>query len=159
MAELRSRRRLTVLDGVRVLGRDVLIEAASKRDIDGLHAAADTQHWYIGSLGQLRHLQLEGCAPLAHHAEPVTLPLSIQLGSEVRAAARQQKTVNLGEESPPGAKLCDEREHEGNATEVFDGAHVPGPEEICGLAPAPLFSVTGVEIWCHADERFHWFSE
>jgi|KBSSwiStaDraftv2_1062776.scaffolds.fasta_scaffold00310_12 hypothetical protein len=38
---------------------------------------------------------------------------------------------------------------------LFDGPDVPCPQKVGGLAPTPLLPITGVEVWCDADDRFH----
>src|SRR5262245_62175703 len=155
MAELRGRSRLPMLQRLGKLRSNILIQAASERDVHGLHASTDSQDWYVSGPCQLSHLQLERCASLAHHTELVTLSFAVQFRSEVGTTASEQETVNLGEQTAPGRKVCYEREDNGDRAEVFDGTDVASTQKVSGLAPTPFFPLTGVEVWCHADERFH----
>ena len=86
-----------------VLGGDVLIQATAEGDVKRLHAAADTEERKIRGFGQLCHFQVEGGTPLAHHLKFISLPLAIELGSEVRTATRQKETIDVSEQTPAGA--------------------------------------------------------
>src|SRR5690348_11905228 len=156
MTELRGGCRLAVAKRVRPLRVDVLVEASAERHVERLHPAADAEYRKIRGLRQLRDLQLEGGPSVAHDMKLVPLTFAVQFRCEVRTAAGQEQTVDVAEETATGASIRHERKDDGNASKVFDCANVPGAQKVGRLSATPFLSITGVEIRCHADERFHW---
>jgi len=61
----------------------------------------------------------------------------------------------MGQQTTTSSQIRHQRKHERDTTQVFDRADIPCAQKIGGFSPAPFFSVTGVEVWRHADERFH----
>lgn len=59
------------------------------------------------------------------------------------------------ENMPSGGPVCVKRKDQRDATEFFDGTNIPCAQKISGLGSAPLFPVTGVEVWRDPDDRFH----
>ena len=61
----------------------------------------------------------------------------------------------MGEQASTGVQIRHERKHDRDAAQIFDRSNISCAQKVGGFFPAPFFSITGVEVWCYADERFH----
>ena len=130
-------------------------QTAATGHIYGLHAAADAEQREISLLGETNDVQLKAGATLAHDGERKPLTLTIQCWWKIRPASGDEKSVELAKNLPSRGPIGVEWKDQRDPSQLFDGQDLAGTQKVGGLAPTPLLPVTGVEVWCDADDRFH----
>ena len=146
---------LPMLDHGRDLGCNILKQTAAAGDIHGLHASADAEQREICPSGQADDVQLKTHAAFAHGAEGIALAFTIERRWKVRPASGEEESVELLQEASSGAPVCMERKDQRNAAEFFDSTNIACAQKVGGLASTPFLPITGVEVWCDADDGLH----
>ena len=78
VAELNGRCRLSMLQHMVDLGRQVLVEASSAGDIHGLHASADGQSWDVLADGEMDQVQFEAGAAFGDDRKGESLSFCVE---------------------------------------------------------------------------------
>jgi hypothetical protein len=146
---------LPMLERSRNLRWDILKQTAAARYIDRLHTPANAEQREIGLFCQVDDIQFEIPAAFADDAEGIALALAVERRWKVRPASRKEESIELSQEPSSCRPVCVERKDQWDAAEIFDGTNVSRAQKVGGFAPTPFLPITGVEVWCDADDRFH----
>jgi len=144
-----------MLERFRDLGGDILKQTAAAGDIYGLHASANAEKGDVGLFRQVDHVQFKICTTFAYGPKGIALTFTIQRWWKVRPASGEEQSVKLPQEASSRGPIGEKWQNQRDAAEFFDGTNVTRAQKIGGLAPTPLFPITGIEVRCDTDNRFH----
>jgi hypothetical protein len=155
MTQAGSRHRRPMPERRGDLRRNVLDECASKGHVDGLHAAADTQHRQRLIGGYASDVQFERIPLLTDDTEIIPLSLAVKTRRKIGTASGQQQTMHTFQHGSPHGMVGRQRQNDRHAAEFFNGPNVSGPQKIRRLFSAPLFAIAGIEVRRNPDDRLH----
>ena len=155
MSDVDGRCRLSMLQHIGNLGRNILVEGSTESDVHRLHAAADGQGRKVVAGGQADKIQFEARPSGGDDRKGVPLPFSVECRIQVRTAACQEQPVDCPEEAATCRTISHKGQNERHSAEFFDGADIPSPEKIGGLFAAPFLTITGIEVGRDSDDGFH----
>ena len=153
--ESNRRCRLSVLQHMVDLGRNILIQAPSAGDIHALHASANGQRGDVVPDGQPHQVQFKAGASFSDDRKGISLFFSVQGWIQVRPASCQEESVDPFQQAPACGSVRHKWQNYRHAAEFLNGADIPGPQKICGLLAAPFLTITGIEVGGDSDDGFH----